>query len=823
MAGSHKYGQNLSIDEVAELRVDIEEKISNIAEATRLQIGEFLELVHEIGPHFITPHQVRHLRNLHIIQPEEDNSGDRKVYWYTKANLRDLLIILNLENKYQMPLSKAGALLFAEARQRHASLGCTVQQSAVVVPQNQTKRAQFHLRGRLLEVLLTWLFDDQMPYRAIFLLRQKRYLHRTNGKINSKIINNGDEWHRVEKILDQRPDDLVVKVSASGEILHCQEVVNWKIYRHYRWWHLVLQGNAPNADYTLVIGVPPDTDIELSPEANTQKAAETLTPILQLCFLPQWKNGSDSAETPLEAMANMIPDITACWQYCAIFISDRTSGEETLRVLAHSTYFPRDLNTGTLVLSPGQLLSGWTYQTGQVCIVQNSIGPDDPRIARQSEEQAGAGIAVPTLGDTVNGVIYVGTRTTSKDHNPFPPERVKTLRLLGSAVGEFIQRQHITQKTRRTCLNILAEKPLNQKPWQELNQHLEDIINRMWTKTDQYNHLDNLHIMAVRLNNYEEIQARSKQIARWIADLVIETTGHFYYQRYSIPPTALAHSSSEFVMVVCHLRFNNAQEKQLRHDLREQLGTLVLPFDHGMHPIEVEWLVWSLSFRFKDLFPKLEQSGTQAVAETLCYEVSDALANLPLIYEAHLYESQGAFHSAYDCYHLAHRRAPHNTYLMRHLAKIRTRMGDYTAAVGWWSRVLSHEQHARYYQHLAEVYALLQDYPAALRHYEIGTELDPQDDRCFLGWGQLLLAMNDYEGAVEKFMTARSLNEANKVPYMLRVAEAYAGMGNYDEAVDICERVLIWDRENSEAVKFLLQFLPKRKAPAGFSTDRIKE
>lgn len=805
--GRKKYGDELGIEQVAHIRALVEEQTAHIPQTAHFQVGDLVEQVTVLSTRPCTPHQIRHLRRVHLVHPEIDSSGDRKTYWYTRADLRDVLVIWALQYEHNIPLSKVGGLLWREECERNASLAQSSRGLSVSVTHNQMQRAQFHLRGRLLEVVSTWLFTGQVPRQAIILLRQIPS-HRPEVKAATRVVAKDAEWSQVDRAFDRHPGDLVVSVSRDGEVLHHQEAVKWRDFRHYRWYHFLLQGDQPGADYHVIIGIPPDPGLPLSPVVSTPTAARVLTPLLRLCFLPQWKDRLGQASTPLQAVANMIPDISPFWQYCVILSPDRSSGE-SLIVLAHSTGFPRDVNTGT-ILSPGQFLSGWTYQTGQVCVVQQSIGRDDPRIARQSEERATAAIAVPTMvNGSINGVIYVGTRISPPDGEVFSGPQIGILRLLGNIVGEFIERQAISQQTRQAGLRILEEKPLGKKSWDELADHLSQALEEVKIAKERYDYFDNLHIMAVRVDNYHEIRVRSDQIVAWVAGLVAETVGDFYRAQYSVLPILYFRCPSEFVLVINHLRLDDAQERQLRRELRDRIGTLALPFDQGVSTIRVQCLVWSLSFRYSSLSAKLDRTGAQHLALALQHEVEDALANLPHINEAHDHEAMGAYQLAYDHYYLAHKRAPHNTYLMRHLAKVCTRLRDYHSAVGWWERVLNHERHPRFYQHLAEVYACLQDYSVALDHYRKAAELDPGDARCYLGWGQVLLAMDDYQAALDKFATARQLDRDNQALYALHEAEAYAGMGNYRHAADACERALIYDRDNPDAIKLLLQILPR--------------
>ncbi len=329
--------------------------------------------------------------------------------------------------------------------------------------------------------------------------------------------------------------------------------------------------------------------------------------------------------------------------------------------------------------------------------------------------------------------------------------------------------------------------------------------------------------MAVQLNNYHKIETRSEPVAKWVAELLANTAGNFYRERFSIQPTLFIHQPFEFVVYLDKLQLDDDTEWQLRNDLQHQLNTLILPFDQGLKPIQVKSLVWSLSFRYKALCSKVEKHGEQAEAAKLQQEVEDALANLPLIHQAHIYETNGAYQLADDLYLRAHTRAPHNTYLMRHLAKMRTRLGDYNGAIGWWTKVIHREKHSRFYVHLAEVFALSQDYSAAQENYKEAARLDSADARPYLGWGQVLMATGQYEGALKKFGKARDLDEENKVLYTVREAQAWAGLKDFSKATEACGRALIWDTDNPEATYLLLEYQSKRNHVAPdlleFSTD----
>lgn len=806
-----KYGNPVSLDEIIQIRATIAEKTSHLSQYETFQVGKLVKLVTELSPYSFTINQLRHLRRVHLIRPDIDDSGERTTHRYTRADLQDVLVILSLIKDHHLPLSKIGGLLWAEERQHHTRLAHSTRGSPISMPHNQMKRMQFLLRGRLFEIATTWLFGGQVLCNAIILLRRQVFPHRTEINTSIRIIADGVDWIRVDKdkMFYPRPDDIILMIGPNGEALHRLEPVEWTDFHDFRWHHILVQCDQPMADYHMIVGNPPTNNHCLTPVASMPITAKLLAPLLRLCFFQQVENGTSPAATPLQAMANIIPEISALWQYCAI-LTPGPDPSNTLVVLAQSDHFPRTLNLGTVFISPEQLLSGWSYRSNQVCVVQQSIGRDDPRIARQSEEQAVAAIAVPTLADgRVNGVIYVGTHQPAADKQTFTEAEIGILRLLGAIVGEIIERETISQRTRQTGLRTLNEPSFTMKAWPELVEYLEQVLLPIADIERSYDRVDNIHLMAVRVDNFAEIHTRSAEVAKWVTELLARTASNFYRTRHSVLPTVFQYSPAQFVILVNHMRVDDPLEQKLRSELQDYLSTLILSFDQGIHPTPVKCLVWSLPFRYSDLATKLTQTDERSLALVLQQEIETVLTTMSHISLAHQYEAQGAYSLAYQEIFLAHKRAPHNTYLMRHLAKLSTRLGEYTNAIGWWQRVLNYEQHPRFYQHLAEVYAMLPDYPTALEQYRLAAELGPNDPRCFLGWGQVLLAMGEHEAAIEKFATAQELDQHNQVLYALREAEAYIGLGDYSQAKWACERALILDRDNPDALKFLFQILPK--------------
>lgn len=810
MAWKTKYGDDLEVGDIVAIRGKIEEQTAHITQSDQFQIGELLNHINEIHHRSITVSQIRHLRQTHLLRPKDHSNGDRKVYWFTRRDLQDVLVLLTLTDTHHMPLSKAAGLLWEEECLQNQAKSHIHRRDSVAMPHNHMRRAQYHLRGRLLEIVLTWLFGERSPYNAVALLRQNLQLHRTNTNLDGQIVADNVDWSTLNTALDPRAGDLVISVSQEGEVLHAKKGIEWQEFRHYRWYHLRLSGQRPAADYTLIAGLPQALVEPLLAHSSLPETARILTPLLHLCFLSQQWGGTVQANTPLQAMANMIPNIAESWQYCAILTPNRT--EETLRFLTHSDHFPADLNTAAATLSTGKLLSGWTFQTGQDCVVQQSIGRDDPRIDHQHEERATAGIAVPTVvNNHINGVIYVGSRRKADNEMAFSPAQIRVLKLLGGIVGEFIERQTIAKKTRQTGLQILLEKPIQKESWKKLPAQLHQTLKELEPESGVYSHLDNLHIMAVQLNNYRKIQARSETVAEWVVDLLANTAGNFYRERFSVQPILFTHQPFEFVVYSNKLQLDDETEWQLRNDLQEQLNTLILPFDQGLKPIKVKSLVWSLSFRYEALCGKVAKNSEQTeAANKLQQEVEDALANLPLIHQAHIHEAHGSYKLAYELYLRAHNRSPRNTYLMRHLAKMRTRLGDYNGAIGWWTKVIHREKHSRFYVHRAEVFALSQDYSAAMENYKKAAHLDPADARPYLGWGQVLMAAGHFEEALKKFGQARDLDEENKVLYTVREAQAWAGLNDYPKAIEACDRALIWDKDNPEANYLLLEYQARR-------------
>ncbi|MEM7035034.1 MAG: GAF domain-containing protein, partial [Chloroflexota bacterium] len=571
------------------------------------------------------------------------------------------------------------------------------------MPANQVRRAIYFLRGRLLEIVTSWLFEGYIPRGAIVILRQRRHDFRQTQDTQMQFLLEDGDWDKVDRTVQYRPGDLRMFVSPEGEILHDPGQSHRDEFQTHQWTHLEIYNADPAIDYILVIGRPRETLYRLSLPIDLSEAATLLAPILQLCLQSESGQTMQKADTPLKAVANLIPDLSPQWQYAAILTSDH-QGKASFTI--RSRFFPQELNAVTSTLSQGQLLSGWTLHTGQVCVVQKTIGDQDPRIAYQQDERAVAAVAVPTVANgQVNGVIYVGVRENSamlQDNSDnadgnllFSESQTRILRLLGSLVGEFIARQDLIRQTQQKGLQILAEMPLICQDWGQLEPHFHYVLSQLLDKPTGYDNLDNLHIMAVRLENYNSIAVQSVEVARWVFDVMANAAGGFYRDIERLTPYLFQYSETEFIVVVDHIRLHDKKEQRLRQQLLDHLHTLALPFQQGVETIKVACSVWSLSFRYLTLQQHIENTSLPKKVSQLHKKVEEALQLLTWIYEAHGDEATGSYTLALDKYQTAHRLAPQNTYIMRHIAKAYTRLREYKQAVEWWELVLSREEHAR--------------------------------------------------------------------------------------------------------------------------------
>ena len=69
-------------------------------------------------------------------------------------------------------------------------------------------------------------------------------------------------------------------------------------------------------------------------------------------------------------------------------------------------------------------------------------------------------------------------------------------------------------------------------------------------------------------------------------------------------------------------------------------------------------------------------------------EVEQALVALPLIEKGHAFEQERDFRSALGCYLQALQQAPGNHYLIRHIAKMHSALGELAQSAKYWERLI---------------------------------------------------------------------------------------------------------------------------------------
>jgi tetratricopeptide (TPR) repeat protein len=129
---------------------------------------------------------------------------------------------------------------------------------------------------------------------------------------------------------------------------------------------------------------------------------------------------------------------------------------------------------------------------------------------------------------------------------------------------------------------------------------------------------------------------------------------------------------------------SDAEDRKLRTDLRNLLNSVTIPFSQ-LQPVSVNAYVWSMPFRLATLQRRIAGRGVDQVVQDIVRETEEALDVLPLIEAAHEHEKNGALRDALEAYRLANSMVPRNTYLMRHLAKLYSTVGDFPSSLKWWN------------------------------------------------------------------------------------------------------------------------------------------
>jgi len=817
--------KRLSLETVTQLRGQIGDRLSHLPRNQIFRKSDVLKIAREYGAPGLTPDKLDYLVQIELVRPVREPYDSRTLYAYDRDDIRDVILVQVLREKFEASngkrptLARIASLLHDSAMSRGDGVPHKAARPDIGVP-TQIERGCVYFRSRMLGVCLNWLFRGRLPLGGVVVLRRKVFESQPGNPHFPSVDYTACDQLEIDKCIgDLQPDDLFGGISEEGEVLlGVPRPNNLLDYRRWQWHYLEITHGTPRCLLKFVIGVPPFSAVgeKISqPLDSTDDQLLALT--LESCFLKPESNSlareglapkdSEEYSTPLTVITEILSDLSQAWQYCAVLTPDPHHNGH-LRFAAMSSHFPAELRRGVSI-EPGRLLSGWTYKHGCVAVVQDSSGRFDPRLAHQDEERATAAIAVPTgaQGHT-NGVLYIGTRSPHRNHEMvFTPASTRLLRIVANIIGEIIERNHVRTDAERLSFHIVCEPLCVQRSWTELKTELKAELEAALRQDARLNPLDNLHLVSVSVHKYHELFERSPKVAQWLNRHIRLVTHRFYLESGLEAPKLFNRGDDRPAQFVCLLPCVNRtdeQDREWRSQLRRLLNSITIPFETQPH-VEVRCFVWSMPFRLAGLLTEVNEEGVEATVARLVREAEEALVVLPFIEQGHKHEAQNAYPLALEKYLEAHTLLPENVYIMRHVAKTYAAVGNYQMAVEWWERVVSRTVHPSHLRRLAQVQACLGEFEAAAKAFKEAVRLAPADAVCYLEWGDVLLAHHHVEQAVEKYEQGKLHDEENAIVYLLRIAEAYAQLGDLQQAQSYARMALAREPDRWGCLRVLLQ------------------
>lgn len=613
------------------------------------------------------------------------------------------------------------------------------------------------------------------------------------------------EMPKVDGIFgDFRDGDIVGDIRLDGEILIPDpgSRMHQSLARvGFDYWYYLSIDTVEDEDnpvrYQMALGAPEGENVERLFHAPTKLDDQQLLILLfKTCFvdleaeLAAYPIGTAAEagplfQTPLHVILSVIPRLSPLWSYCSVFIPASQFSEQ-LKILAYSDGYPNDLLLNGVRLQKGQLLAGWVYQNKKKLVIQDATLNDDPRL--RPDPHATAALAVPTwiYEKNSNGVFYVATtKKLGENEVPFPPFTQKYFYLLGSTLGEYIEREYIRSGSDWTTQQLLGEQPSHSQDWGSFSAELEKSLK--WLKSsssDRLSIVDNLHIVVIRLDDFNKIFERSPKIAGWLMEQAKQITDEYYIERKLGTPLSFPYDHMNWVFFLPRIAISDDMDRDFRYRLRDLLNSIPLQFS-DLETVYPKFYVWSIPYRLSTLRNRVNEAGIKVLVMEIIQVVQRKLHTLKYIEDAHEHEKRRAYAPAYQAMKSAFSPAENDEYIMRHLAKYLFYQQDYKRALTWAKKVVKMNQQPSHYRRLAVIQMCLDDLDGAIESLEKGLKIDPADKRCRFMLGMADYAAGKFQEAIDNLREADRLDADEDITLLRFLAQAYVKLGDTKEAETI--------------------------------------
>lgn len=816
---------SLSSSDARDLRAEIDGYLTHIDWAPKKKRTEALDAANALSSKSaewakglaITRDQLRYWVEQDLIKPMRLEGTGRATNLYGREHIRDMVFIYVLYTKHNLSYTRIANLLH-EIGQGHNPETLDYLPHEVRQP-DQSRRGLLTLRTRLVGVLLSELFGTTAFADIVVHIRalRKRDVERPLGGDVALAHTWLDTKESVDLIADIRDDDIWGWVTRDAEVLFSGlSPADSRRLGYVKWVTIKIGSAFASSGFHISAGFKEGNAAEVQP-IDRPVSRQVILRICQALFrqldLPPSSEMSARSKrdfsTPIQTLAELVPSISDNWEYCAVLVPNEREPRQ-LRLLATSSDFPPSVQDNILV-SDGQMVSGWVYKWNSRMVIPLSFGDNDFRLAHQFAENATAALGIPTRvrGET-NGVLYVGTRAESNG-DVFSDPEIRVLTIVADLIGETIDRRKARIAAEKIASDTIREPALQVFEWEKLNERIIEVLTKLERDGRPAHRNDNLQFMAVQIRTPSTVQSAYPGVRQWMLDHVLSTTHQFFVAEGRSKPEFFlgkADMPDEFVCLFPRVSITDEEDRRLRDRLRALLNSVrvVSPVDDS---VAIPVHVWSLPFRLQKLHTRLQEPDQGARIESVCIDLMGRITTSFRILEhveaAHEEEKRRNYGGALEHFTKAYHIAPDSAYILRHIAKYTVALGRYESSLEWWERLLSTDVHAKNFRRYASALANTGKFEQAKENYLVALRLNETDVETLVEIGDFYFANDMISDALGIYEEAVVLPTADSDALWLRIAETHLRRGDMSRAREYAEMVLRKDPDHLDAKRLLVQ------------------